>query len=165
MEQSETGAVRSQLEHKGTHGHALRFDLLLDNSVGIRRLAETYGEGFAKYGAGNWKKGFKESVLLNHAMEHLVLYVSGDTTEDHLAHATWNLFTLMWMQEKKPELLDLTAPNIATLQNPSPQPTVKFSTVLCCAHCKEPFLEKETIYNSNNAYYHAHCYTLTQPRD
>lgn len=102
-----TGAIRSKLYEMG-YRFELRFDLMLDNDVAMRRIAEVFGEGFRKYPFRNWKKGFPESVYINHAFEHLRMYLTGDTSEDHLAHATWNLMSLMWLQEKKPELLDLT---------------------------------------------------------
>lgn len=107
-ETTKTGAVRSEIYHKGPNGFPLRYDLVLANDVGFRRMAETFGEGFQKYGANNWKNGFDESVLLNHCLEHLRLHISGDKTEDHISHALWNLYTLMWIQERKPEMLDLT---------------------------------------------------------
>lgn len=107
-EVSKTGAVRETLEHKSTKGFPLRFDLVLSNDVGFRRLAEAFGEGFLKYGANNWMNGFDESVLLNHTLKHISDYIAGDKSDDQLAHAIWNLYTLMWMQEKKPELLDVT---------------------------------------------------------
>ena len=104
-----TGAVRNTSVAGDTEGtFPMRFDLLLSNPEALQRIAATYGEGFQKYGANNWKKGFPESVLLNHAMAHLIQYMTGDVSEDHLAHAVWNLTTLMWMQQHKPELLDLT---------------------------------------------------------
>lgn len=108
MEKTETGAVRDTIYHIGDRGFPLRFDLVLSNDVGFRRLAETFGEGYLKYGADNWKKGFQESILLNHALEHIRLHISGDKSEDHLTHAMWNLYTLTWMQEHKPEMMDIT---------------------------------------------------------
>lgn len=88
-----------------------RYDLITNNEVGFRRLAETFGEGAVKYGDHNWKKGLTESNLINHALAHLSLHVKGDTSEDHLSHACWNLYTLMWMQEKRPELMDIQIGN------------------------------------------------------
>lgn len=114
METHATGATRSTLYPKGQR-FPIRLDLLLLNGAGLRRLAEAFGEGFLKYGRDNWKKGFPESVLLGHAVDHLLNYAEGDTSEDHLAHALWNLLTLCYVQEKLPELLDVTgaAPDAA----------------------------------------------------
>ncbi len=103
-----TGAVRSKLYEMG-HQFELRYDLMLDNDVAMRRIAEVFGEGFRKYPFRNWKKGFPESVYINHAFEHLRMYLTGDQSEDHIAHACWNLMALMFAQERLPELLDLTS--------------------------------------------------------
>lgn len=94
----ETGAVRS------TDADNVRFDLI--TPIGLRRLAETYNEGAKKYGDNNWKKGFPASDLMNHVINHCYLFLSGDTSEDHLAHAAWGLFTTMHFQETRPELMD-----------------------------------------------------------
>lgn len=108
-EQAATGAVRSKLYPPGTKFPA-RYDLMFRNAAGMRRLAETWGEGFAKYGADNWMKGFPASVFVSHALEHFRLYLAGDRSEDHLAHIAWNALALCWVEENKPELLDLTMP-------------------------------------------------------
>jgi hypothetical protein len=97
-----SGAVRGEVKfNKYPH----RFDLI--SHIGERRLAETYGEGAQKYGDSNWLKGIPLSNLLNHAKDHINRYLSGDTTEDHLAHAAWNLFAAMHMEELRPDLVDL----------------------------------------------------------
>lgn len=113
MESTETGAIRSEIV-----AAAVRYDLLDSNDVAMRRLAETFAEGFKKYGADNWKKGFKASELWQHMRIHLVAFITGDSTEDNLAHACWNLMALMWVQEKKPELMDYppSPEYLATLQ-------------------------------------------------
>lgn len=97
-----TGAQRGK-ENFNKFQH--RFDLI--GPWAERRLAETFGEGSAKYGDYNYYKGIPESNLLNHALNHLNLHRTGDTTEDHLAHAVWNLCAIMDMEELHPELLDL----------------------------------------------------------
>lgn len=103
MEEGATGAVRSKLFP--TIGEfPLRHDLMMANDVAMRRIAETYGEGALKYGDDNWKKGFQRSVMISHCVEHIRLYMAGNTDEDHLAHAAWNLMSQMWFDEKKPEL-------------------------------------------------------------
>lgn len=94
------GAVRGKEETPA------RFDLI--SPVGLRRLAETYGEGALKYSEGNWLKGIDAKNLMNHALVHLNKYLSGDTSEDHLAHASWNLFAIMHFEETRPELINLS---------------------------------------------------------
>lgn len=116
METTETGAVRDTEHHKGPNGFAVLYHLMLQNPDAVREWAETYGEGAIKYPPNNWQKGFKESVLINHAMEHLILHCIGDKSENHLAHAMWNIGTLIWVRAHKPELLDVTGNcNVAKL--------------------------------------------------
>lgn len=97
-----TGAVRS------TDANDVRYDLI--SPQGLRRLAMTYQEGAKKYGAHNYKKGFHVSGLLNHAIAHCYKFLDGDTSEDHLPHAIWNLMTAIEMLEKRPELDDRYVP-------------------------------------------------------
>lgn len=94
-----TGAVRS------TDANSTRYDLI--SPVGLRRIAETYAEGAKKYGDNNWQKGMPASDTMNHAIRHLNLWLSGDKTEDHLAHAAWNLIAIMHFEELKPECIDV----------------------------------------------------------
>src|SRR5215471_13923399 len=97
-----TGAVRGEEKF---NRFPPRFDLI--SHIGERRLAETYGEGAQKYSDNNWLNGIPLTNLMNHAKDHINKYLSGDTTEDHLAHAAWNLFAAMHMEETKPEMMDL----------------------------------------------------------
>ncbi|WP_347246428.1 dATP/dGTP diphosphohydrolase domain-containing protein, partial [Thermogutta sp.] len=91
-----TGAVR------GTDAEGQRWDLI--TPIGLRRLAETYAEGAAKYGEHNWRKSIPASVMLNHAIRHLYLYLAGDDSEDHLAHAAWNVLGVCHFEEALPEM-------------------------------------------------------------
>lgn len=98
LRQFATGAVRD------ADADARRYDLISPH--GLDRLAATYAEGAAKYDDHNWRKGMPFSSTLNHAMRHLTLWNSGDTSEDHLAHAAWGLFALMEFEATRPELDD-----------------------------------------------------------
>lgn len=95
----ETGALRS------TEGDEERWDLI--TPVGLRRLARTYAEGAAKYGAHVWERGIPASNLMSHALRHLFCYLEGDRSEDHLAHAVWNILAICHFEEKKPEMIDI----------------------------------------------------------
>jgi len=86
----------------GSDADGERYDLI--SPVGLRRLAATCAEGAAKYDDFNWEKGMPVSDLLNHGIRHVYLYLSGDRSEDHLAHAAWNLFGAMHSEELWPEL-------------------------------------------------------------
>ena len=110
----ETGAVR------GTDCNDVRYDLI--SPIGLRRIAETYAEGSQKYGDSNWQKGIPTRDLLNHALKHLQLWQIGNTDEDHLAHAAWNIIAMMHTEERMPELVSRPyEPGF----NPSTDPTNK----------------------------------------
>lgn len=76
----------------------------LISPIALLRLATTYREGSNKYGDYNWTKGFPLGECLNHALRHIFYYLAGDRSEDHLAHAAWNLFTVMHFEHTNPEL-------------------------------------------------------------
>ena len=95
----DTGAVRDMQEGKG------RCDLL--PACAILRLAKHYESGAQKYEDRNWEQGIPISVMIDSAMRHLLKYMDGQTDEDHLVAAAWNIMGTMWMEEKKPEMQDL----------------------------------------------------------
>ncbi len=101
----ETGAVRSATVAGESGKHPARYDLL--NPTMLRRLAETFGEGSSKYGDHNWWNGLDEKCLLNHALAHVFAWMRGDRSEDHIAHAIWNLGAIIHFEETRPELLNL----------------------------------------------------------
>lgn len=49
----------------------------------------------------NWQQGDAEFFVdrLNHGIEHLYKWISGDRSEDHLAAVAWMAFALMWAEE------------------------------------------------------------------
>ena len=94
-----TGAQRSG------DAESERYDLI--TPIGLRRLAETYAEGAARHGERNWELGMPASALINHAMRHINLWMDGDDSEDHLAHAAWNLLGCMHFEETRPDLIDI----------------------------------------------------------
>lgn len=96
LSQCSTGAVRS------ADALAYRYDLV--SPIGLRRVAEACAEGSVKYGAYNCEMGFPIDDLLNHAIRHIYLYLSGDRSEDHLGHSGWGLFMAMHSEELWPQL-------------------------------------------------------------
>ena len=94
-----TGAVR------GSDADDVRFDLI--TPIGLRRLAETCAEGARKYTDHNWERGIPASVLLNHAIRHIYLWLQGDRSEDHLAHASWSTIAVCHFEETMPEMIDV----------------------------------------------------------
>lgn len=91
-----TGAVRS------SDTDDVSYHLI--SPIGMRRLAQTCKEGELKYSAYNWEKGFPIDSLLNHAIAHIYKFLEGDRSEDHLAHAAWNMMAAMHSEESWPEL-------------------------------------------------------------
>jgi hypothetical protein len=106
QEQFDTGAVRDKnVAGSKDAPYPSRFDLV--SPIALQRVAQTYGEGAAKYDDHNWRKGMPFSSTLNHALAHIIAYMGGDKSEDHLAHAAWNLFALMHFEATRPEMNDL----------------------------------------------------------
>ena len=95
----ETGAVRDMAEGKG------RCDLL--PACALIRLSKHYEAGAVKYEPRNWEKGIPLSVMLDSGIRHLFKYMDGQSDEDHLAAAAWNILGAMWMEEKRPDLQDI----------------------------------------------------------
>lgn len=76
----------------------LRYDLI--PWLMLSRLAAIFEEGAQKYGESAYiKKPLPFSVVLNHIMNHLNLYINGDRSEDHLSKIIWG-FTSMMVLEK-----------------------------------------------------------------
>lgn len=87
-----SGAVRDMAEGKG------RCDLL--PAAALLRLAKHFEAGAKKYGERNWEKGIPLWCFIDSAMRHLLKYMDGQTDEDHLCAAAWNLLCAMWTEEK-----------------------------------------------------------------
>ena len=100
-----TGAVRDIQDSKG------RFDLV--SPLALKRLADLYQRGCAKYGERNYEKGIPLCRIIDSAMRHLNMYLAGDRSEDHLSALAWNAFALIHTEEQiargnlSVELMDL----------------------------------------------------------
>ena len=96
----ETGATRS------ADVTGVRYDLVPPE--GVEAVARAMHTGAVTHGSNNWKKGLKNSILVNHAIRHIVEYLKeGNTTEDHVGHALANLMMLKWNEVHLPEFNDL----------------------------------------------------------
>jgi hypothetical protein len=96
----ETGATRS------ADADGVRYDLVPPE--GVEAVARAMHEGAVTHGDNNWKKGLKNSVLVNHALRHIVEYLKeGSMQEDHIGHALANLMMLKWNEANLPEFNDL----------------------------------------------------------
>jgi hypothetical protein len=94
----ETGARRD------TNSNKPRPDLF--SPFALERLAWVYARGAEKYGDRNWEKGMPLSRYLASAERHLMQFKQGDTDEDHLAQAAWNLCAILHHQAVGPDGLD-----------------------------------------------------------
>jgi len=96
----ESGGVRESAIGKGTYKYV--------PTVALKRLSHRYQYGEMKYGAtDNFKKGLPVSNCWDSAMRHLVAYMDGDNSEDHLAAVAWNVFCIMEMEKCHPEMVDI----------------------------------------------------------
>lgn len=99
VETYSTGAKRGT-DHSDCYLHLIPFEAL-------EAYGRAFAEGAKKYGLHNWLKGFPFSGLMNHAQHHLWKYTQGDTSEDHLGHALWNIGAMIYFSIHRPELNDL----------------------------------------------------------
>jgi hypothetical protein len=74
------------------------------------RLVWVYTRGSKKYGDHNWQKGMPYSRYLDSHDRHMAAWRRGETDEDHLAQAAWNIFAIMWHQKHGPPGLDDVTP-------------------------------------------------------
>jgi hypothetical protein len=65
----------------------------------LTRLAKHYENGAVKYDARNWEKGMPFSRYTASMMRHMLAWMAGDASEDHLAAISWNAFGIMHHQE------------------------------------------------------------------
>ena len=105
-----TGSKRSSRDGKG------RFDLIPSHA--LTRMAQHFENGAKVYGDRNWEKGQPLSRYLDSAMRHLVEYLGGGRSEDHIIACAWNCFafveTQKWIADGKlpPELDDMNSPDV-----------------------------------------------------
>ena len=97
--QFQTGAVRDMHQGKG------RCDLLPPNA--LLRLARHFETGSLKYGDRNWELGIPCHSFADSGMRHLLKYMAGNTDEDHLIAAIWNLMCLAETEQLRPEMQDI----------------------------------------------------------
>jgi hypothetical protein len=87
-----TGSVRDVRCGKG------RFDLI--PAIFLRRLAQHFENGAAKYGDHNWQKGQPLASYIDSAMRHLVCLLECLHDEDHAAAVAWNACAFLWTAEQ-----------------------------------------------------------------
>jgi hypothetical protein len=65
-----------------------RLDLLPARAV--LEVGRVFAEGSAKHGIDNWRL-ISRAEQLNHALQHILAELAGDTQDEHLAHAAARL--------------------------------------------------------------------------
>ena len=75
-----------------------RYDLLPMSA--LDRLARHYENGATKYGDRNWELGAPLSRHVDSALRHVSKWMRGFNDEDHLAAAAWNIFAILYTEEK-----------------------------------------------------------------
>lgn len=70
----------------------------------LDELASIFEEGLDQYG-DSWKKGGSDFLTdcLNHASNHLHLYMNGDKSENQLAKVAWNVLAVRWHELRNPK--------------------------------------------------------------
>jgi hypothetical protein len=76
MVNPETGAVQAKVAH--------RVDLI--DPATVLDMAEILGEGVRSHGLWNWRL-IPIDEQLNHAMIHILAWLAGDRSDNHLGHA------------------------------------------------------------------------------
>lgn len=102
-EEMSTGSLRDTRDGKG------RYDLLPVRA--LRRLARHFEAGSKKYGDRNWERGQPLARMMDSALRHAFTALAGETDEDHIIAAAWNLLCVADIQERireglLPESLD-----------------------------------------------------------
>jgi hypothetical protein len=66
---------------------------------GLTRLSKWYELGANKYGDRNWEKGMPFSRYTASMFRHVIAWMKGDKSEDHLAAIAWNALAIIHHQE------------------------------------------------------------------
>lgn len=102
IEHFANGAIRERRDGKGMYKYM--------PPKALMRLADRYEYGARKYGASdNFKKGLSCEDCWDSAVRHLVKYLDGDNSEDHLAACVWNCFTIIEMEMNNPKYQDIAS--------------------------------------------------------
>ena len=88
----DTGAVRDAMSGKGLPSFI--------PPEAIRRCAQRFEDGAAKYGLHNWMKGIPLSRYQDAITRHTLAAAEGQTDEDHLGAVLWNAAAWVWTQDE-----------------------------------------------------------------
>ncbi len=66
----------------------------------LKRIAIHYTNGAKKYDDNNWKKGIPTERFIESACRHWSQYLLGEKDEDHLSATVFNIFGIIYNEEK-----------------------------------------------------------------
>lgn len=135
-----TGAVRDMKRGVG------RMDLL--PWYGIMEVSKHCEEGAEKYGEHNVDKGIPLHSLCDSAARHLAKFIAGETDEDHLRAAAWNLLWALNQRKTHPELDDLYSHKENTAgetRREAPRPLTRDEILQSCRDAQDVYVEKESL--------------------
>ncbi len=103
-----------------------RYDLL--PLCALARWAQRMGHGAKTHGDHNWKKGFPAGVIENHLMRHLVMWMEGDRSDDHLAAIMCNVAFLIHFEEttKPTRAPQIPSPRCPMVYSPDPEGPLQY---------------------------------------
>jgi hypothetical protein len=78
-----------------------------DIDTAYLEVSQHYAEGAKKYADRNMEKGIPWHSMVDSALRHYTKWRRGDDDEPHARAVIWNLLTLLYMIDNKPELNDL----------------------------------------------------------
>jgi hypothetical protein len=95
----QSGAVRDTQKGKP------RYDLI--SPFFLKRLAVLMAKGAEHYGDRNWEKGIPSSRCVASLDRHINQWKMGDTDEDHLIQAAFNIMAIVHNEEYNHEFHDM----------------------------------------------------------
>lgn len=116
-----TGANRDMHVGKG------RMDLL--PATAIIELSKHCENGALKYGERNVDKGIPQHSFVDSGLRHLFKYLRGDTDENHLVAAAWNVMWALEQEVNRPELNDLPNRQIRMSFSDMPAGSIAFGKI------------------------------------
>jgi len=87
----EHGGMREPSTGKGAYE--------LVSPFALERIAVWYELGARKYANRNWEKGIPFGRLIQSGLRHMIRWMKGDRSEDHLAAVCWNVMAMMHFEE------------------------------------------------------------------
>jgi len=102
----------------------------------LKDVAVVAQMGMEKYDRDNWRKGLPWTEVLDSALRHQFAWLEGENLDvesglPHLAHAMWNLMTLLDYAVNHPECDDRPDPNIWALRDDVPLLPDDFVRYVC----------------------------------